>query len=64
MPIVLNTNASATEATFNLNQANDNLRRSIARLSSVVGSLNQQTMLAAWPLLINCAQVSVAQKLR
>ena len=34
MPIVLNTNASATEATFNLNQANDNLRRSIARLSS------------------------------
>jgi len=34
MPIVLNTNASATEATFNLNRANDNLRRSIARLSS------------------------------
>jgi flagellin-like hook-associated protein FlgL len=34
MPIVLNTNASATEATFNLNKANDNLRRSIARLSS------------------------------
>jgi len=34
MPIVLNTNASATEATFNLSKANDNLRRSIARLSS------------------------------
>jgi flagellin-like hook-associated protein FlgL len=34
MPIVLNTNASATEATYNLSKANDNLRRSIARLSS------------------------------
>jgi len=34
MPIVLNTNAAATEATFNLNKSNDNLRRSIARLSS------------------------------
>lgn len=34
MSIVLNTNASATEATFNLSKANDNLRRSIARLSS------------------------------
>jgi flagellin-like hook-associated protein FlgL len=34
MPIVLNTNAAATEATFNLSKANDNLRRSIARLSS------------------------------
>ena len=34
MPIVLNSNAAATNATFKLNQANDNLRRSIARLSS------------------------------
>src|SRR6056300_194431 len=34
MSIVLNTNASATEATFNLSKANDNLRRSISRLSS------------------------------
>jgi len=34
MAIVLNTNASATEATFNLSKANDNLRKSIARLSS------------------------------
>ena len=34
MPIVLNTNAAATEATFNLSKANDNLRRSISRLSS------------------------------
>ena len=34
MPIVLNTNASVTEATFNLSKANDNLRKSIARLSS------------------------------
>jgi flagellin-like hook-associated protein FlgL len=34
MSIVLNTNASATEATFNLSKANDNLRKSIARLSS------------------------------
>jgi len=34
MPITINTNASATEATFNLSKANDNLRRSIARLSS------------------------------
>jgi len=34
MAIVLNTNVSATEATFNLSKANDNLRRSIARLSS------------------------------
>ena len=34
MPIVLNTNSAATEATFNLSKANDNLRRSIASLSS------------------------------
>ena len=34
MPIVINTNASATEATYNLSKANDNLRLSIARLSS------------------------------
>jgi flagellin-like hook-associated protein FlgL len=34
MPIVLNTNSAATEATFNLSRANDNLRRSISRLSS------------------------------
>jgi len=34
MPIVLNTNASATEATFNLSKANDSLRRTVARLSS------------------------------
>jgi flagellin-like hook-associated protein FlgL len=34
MPIVLNTNSAATEATFNLSKANDNLRRSISRLSS------------------------------
>ena len=34
MAIVINTNASATEATFNLSKANDNLRKSIARLSS------------------------------
>jgi len=34
MSIVLNTNSAATEATFNLNKNNDNLRRSIARLSS------------------------------
>jgi flagellin-like hook-associated protein FlgL len=34
MSIVLNTNAAATEATFNLTKNNDNLRRSIARLSS------------------------------
>jgi flagellin len=34
MPIVLNTNASATEATFNLSKANESLRRTIARLSS------------------------------
>ena len=34
MSIVLNTNAAATEASFNLSKNNDNLRRSIARLSS------------------------------
>ena len=34
MPIVLNTNSAATEATFNLSKANDSLRRTIARLSS------------------------------
>jgi len=34
MSIVLNTNSAATEATFNLTKNNDNLRRSIARLSS------------------------------
>ena len=34
MSIVLNTNSAATEATFNLSRNNDNLRRSIARLSS------------------------------
>lgn len=34
MSIVINSNAAATEATFNLSKNNENLRRSIARLSS------------------------------
>jgi flagellin len=34
MPIVVNSNASATEASFNLSRANDSLRKSLARLSS------------------------------
>ena len=34
MPIVINSNASATEASFNLSRANDSLRQSLARLSS------------------------------
>tara|TARA_B100000212_G_scaffold341007_1_gene323019 strand:+ start:151 stop:1188 length:1038 start_codon:yes stop_codon:yes gene_type:complete len=34
MPIVINSNASATQASFNLSRANDSLRQSLARLSS------------------------------
>ena len=34
MPIVVNSNASATEASFNLSRANDALRKSLGRLSS------------------------------
>ena len=34
MPIVVNTNASATQASFNLSKANDSLRNSLKRLSS------------------------------
>ncbi len=34
MPIVVNTNSSATTASFNLSSANDALRKSLARLSS------------------------------
>jgi flagellin len=34
MPIVVNSNASATSASFNLSRANDSLRNSLARLSS------------------------------
>jgi flagellin len=34
MPIVVNTNASATSASFNLSKANDALRKSLTRLSS------------------------------
>ena len=34
MPIVVNTNNSATIASFNLSKANDSLRKSLARLSS------------------------------
>ncbi len=34
MPIVVNTNSSATIASFNLSSANDALRKSLARLSS------------------------------
>ena len=34
MPIVINTNVSATTASFNLSSANDALRKSLARLSS------------------------------
>lgn len=34
MPIVINTNASATEASFNLSRASESLRKSLARLSS------------------------------
>ena len=34
MPIVVNSNTSATEASFNLSRANDALRKSLGRLSS------------------------------
>ena len=34
MPIVVNSNATATSASFNLSNANDALRKSLARLSS------------------------------
>ena len=34
MPIVVNSNVSATEASFNLSRANDSLRKSLTRLSS------------------------------
>ncbi len=34
MPVVINTNTSATSASFNLSRANDALRKSLARLSS------------------------------
>ena len=34
MPIVVNSNSSATTASFNLSRANDSLRKSLARLSS------------------------------
>ncbi|MEC8541853.1 MAG: hypothetical protein VXY53_08455 [Candidatus Thermoplasmatota archaeon] len=34
MPIVVNSNASATAASFNLSKANDALRQSLERLSS------------------------------
>ncbi len=34
MPVVINSNASATTASFNLSRANDALRKSLARLSS------------------------------
>ena len=34
MPIVVNSNSTATTASFNLSQANDSLRKSLARLSS------------------------------
>ena len=34
MPIVVNSNTTATVASFNLSRANDSLRTSLARLSS------------------------------
>ena len=34
MPIVVNSNAAATQASFNLSKANDALRKSLERLSS------------------------------
>ena len=34
MPIVVNSNASATAASYNLSKANDSLRKSLGRLSS------------------------------
>ena len=34
MPIVVNSNTTATIASFNLSHANDSLRKSLARLSS------------------------------
>ena len=34
MPIVVNSNASATQASMNLSRANDSLRKSLERLSS------------------------------
>ena len=42
MPIVVNSNASATEASFNLSRANDALRKSLQNYQPVNASIRQR----------------------
>ena len=46
MPIVVNTNAAATTAAFNLSKNHANLSKSLARLSS--GQANHQSRRRRW----------------
>ena len=50
MPIVVNSNASATEASFNLSRANDALRKSLGRLSSGNRINSPSDDAGEWPL--------------
>ena len=63
MAIVLNTNASATEATFNLSKANDNLRvKALPVCHLAIGSPNQLMMLAVWLLHTSCNPASSVRR--
>ena len=57
MPIVLNTNASATEATFNLSKPMITCVKALPACHQVIASLSQWMTLAVWPLPISCNPV-------
>ena len=46
MPIVVNSNASATSASFNLSRANDSLRKSLEDFRRENGLITQRMMRA------------------
>ena len=62
MPIVVNSNPTATTASMNLSRANDSLRKSLARLSSGKGSSHLLMMLVVLRLGTRLARDSVESK--
>ena len=48
MPVVVNSNATATASSFNLSRANDALRKSLERLSLARDRLNDDAVAVAF----------------
>jgi len=48
MPLYVSTNSAAVKANFHLGRNSSHLQKSLARLSSGIGSLSQLTMPEGW----------------